>query len=93
MQKLISLSSLLGLTFLLVGLFAIVYFAFERIGITLWLGVFYINGLTDGENWLIFVYMFTLALYIPIVLLWLGYRYYRLKNCSDIDDAIEQFPN
>lgn len=89
LQKTISIFALLGVSFLLAGIFAVIYFLCERLGITPYLAVFDLSGFTEGETWLIFLYVYIIAVFIPLLLLWCGYRYYRLRHCSDLDTDIE----
>lgn len=89
LQKSISVFALLGVSFVIAGLFAVVYFLFERLGITPYLSVFNLSGFTEGETWLIFIYMYIIAIFLPLLLIWSLYRYYRLRHCSDLDTDIE----
>ncbi len=88
-QKLISVFALLGISVLIGLVFMIVVFFGERLEIVPFFGIIYMESLTEGENWITFYSFFILAIFLGILVIWILYRYYREKNCSEIDEPID----
>ena len=82
MQKAISIFALLGLSVILCLVFMISFFFGERLEITPFLGIIFINNLTQGENWILFFCFFIFSVFIGIFIIWVVYRHYREKIVS-----------
>lgn len=88
-QYLLILFALLGLAMFMTLIFMILWFAGEKLGIVPVLSVWNIDGLTEGENWIVFMASFVLIWYIGLLILWFIYRAYRTWYCADIEQTLE----
>ena len=69
---------LLGISVISAFIFMVVYFTLERWNITPWLNITYISGLTEGENWILFISSFILTFFIIEISGYLIYRSVKL---------------
>lgn len=80
-QKFMNGFALLGFSVLLAFILMVIYLIGERLNIAPVLSVFFLEGLTEGENWLLFFSMFILALFGGVLVIWGLYRFHHQHNC------------
>lgn len=88
-QYFIIILAILGLGTLMATIFMVLWFSGERLGLFQYLSVCQIEGLTEGENWILFVATFILTFFIILLVIWFIYRGYRKWQCSDFDKTVE----
>lgn len=92
-QSFVSILAVLGISVFLALIFMLVIFVNEQLGITPFLGIFYIDHLSEGENWILFMGSIIFAFFIGVLTIWVIFRHYRRIYCNDINVSIEQYPN
>jgi len=75
--------SLLGVSMIIALFLMIVIFLGEQFGVMPVLTVILIDTLTIGENYLLFVVVFILGIFLGLITIWVVYRAYRVKVCSE----------
>jgi len=60
---------LLGISVIVALFFMVVIFFNERLGITPWLSVVFLDHFTEGENWILFMISIILSFFISILVI------------------------
>lgn len=90
-QTVLILLTLFGVAVCIGFVFMIIYFLGERAGFAPWLSVNLMEGVTNGENWTLFLFTIFLAFYFSLLTFWLAYKYFHGKG-EDFDDSLEGLP-
>lgn len=83
-QTFLMIMALLGVANLFAFGYMVLYFSGERLGFVQYLQVVYIDTLTDGENWILFISYNIIIFFVIILLLWVIYRIYVKRKCTPV---------
>lgn len=74
--------ALLGIATFISGLIMSFTFIGEQAEIIPFWGIIYIQGISDGDNIILFIASFITMIFLAILILWFIYRGYRVKKCQ-----------
>lgn len=85
-QRFTIVMALLGISTIMSVIFGLLWFFGERIGTIQVLYVELLPNLSEGENWIVFIFSFISLIFFGMLLIFVIYRYILNKNCEKFED-------
>jgi len=73
-KETVNIFLLLGIASFMGLIFMVIFFFNERLGITPWLSVIFLDNFTEGENWILFMISIIFAFFVGILTIYLIFR-------------------